>query len=129
MNLIDTVVLVAAINPTNEQHRVASDYLGLVGDEDEDTFVPTTTLLEFDLVMKGRKYTSSQRSAAFSWLSHQVPETRLISNSPNSIMIALELQEMGLGYFDSMIAALANQTSSAVVTPDKMISQVVSTKW
>jgi len=129
MNLLDTVALVAAMNPENEAHNRAVEYLNLLGNKTEDTFLPVMTLIEFDLVMKGRKYTPNQRRAAFSWLSYFVSEDKIISNSSSSVVLAIELQERGLNYFDSMISALAIEKNATVLTSDKMISQVADTKW
>ena len=128
MKLLDTIVLVAAANPENEYHGRAVEYLDFLGNKVEDTFLPMTTLIEFILVMKGRKYTPGQRRVVFSWLSNLVPENKIISNSSSSLGIAIELQEKGLSYFDSMISALAIEKNATVLTSDKMISQVAENK-
>jgi predicted nucleic acid-binding protein len=129
MKLLDTIVLIAVANPESEAHDRAVEYLDSLGNRAEDTFLPMTTLIEFDLVMKGRKYTSGQRRTVFSWLSHLVLENKIISNSSSSLGIAVELQEKGLSYFDSMISALAIEKNATILTSDKMISQVAETKW
>jgi len=129
MNLLDTVVLVAALNPKNEAHDRAVEFMNLLENEGEDTFLPMSALIEFDLVMKGRKYSPNQRRAAFSWLSFLVPENKIISNSSPSLVVAIELQEIGLSYFDSMISALAIEKNATILTSDKMISKVASTRW
>lgn len=72
---------------------MATEYLNFLGDKAEDTFLPMTTIIEFDLVLKGRRYTSGQRRAAFSWFSYLVPENRIIPISAPSSRIAMEVQE------------------------------------
>jgi predicted nucleic acid-binding protein len=129
MKLLDTMVLVAATNPKNEAHDKALQYLNFLGNRAGDTFLPMVVLIEFDLVMKGRKYTDGQRRAVFSWLSYFVSENKIISNSSSSLEIAIDLQERGLSYFDSMISALAIEKNATVLTSDKMISQVAGTNW
>lgn len=128
MQLADTVVLVAAINPGNANHDLAFRYLTLIGKDDE-TFVPLTSVIEFDLVMKGRKYTSSQRRDAFGWLSHMVPSVKIAFNSVLSMGEAIKLQESGMGYFDSLITGLAIEKNATVLTTDKEISKITKTKW
>jgi predicted nucleic acid-binding protein len=129
MKLLDTVVLVAAANPENEAHGKATRYLDFLGNDAQDTFLPMTTLIEFDLVMKGRKYSPGQRRAVLSWLSYLLPEGRIVANSATSLEIAIDLQEKGLSYFDSMISALAIEKGATILTSDKMISQVTATEW
>ena len=128
MQIVDTIVLVCAINPRSANYEKASHYLDLLG-KDEETLVPLVSVIEFDLVMKGRKYTSSQRKDAFEWLAHVTPSAKMTSNSALSIKAAVGLQESGMGYFDSLIAALAIDLDSIVLTKDKEISKVVRTKW
>ena len=128
MQLADTVVLVAAINPGNANHDLAFRYLTLIGKDDE-TFVPLTSVIEFDLVMKERKYTSSQRIDAFGWLSHMVPSVKIAFNSVLSMGEAIKLQESGMGYFDSLITGLAIEKNATVLTTDKEISKITKTKW
>jgi predicted nucleic acid-binding protein len=97
--------------------------------EDSETFLPTSSAFEFDLVLKGRGYTAGEREQTLEWLAHSVPRSKLISNSLSSLRGAAGLQEKGMGYFDSMIASLALETNSVVVTRDKEISQVAKTVW
>lgn len=127
MQLADTR-LGRTINPGNSNHDLSFRYLGLVG-EDEETFVPLTSVIEFDLVMKGRKYTSSQRKDAFGWLAHMVPSVKIAFNSVVYMREAIKLQESGMGYFDSLIAGLAIERNAAVLTTDKEISKITRTKW
>ena len=128
MQLTDTIVLVGAMNPKSEHHPKAKKYLSLVND-DQDTLVPAVSLVEFDLVMKGRNYTHDQRSDAFDWLSSFIPEGKIIPNSPSSLKIAVNLERNGLSYFDSLISAIAIEKDAIVLTTDEMISRVVQTEW
>jgi len=128
MQIVDTIVLVGAINPRSANHDLASRYVSLVG-KDEETFVPLVSAIEFDLVMKGRKYTSSQRRDAFEWLTHMVPSVKIACNSVFSLRTAIEFQESGMGYFDSLIAALAIERNATVLTTDEEISEVAKTRW
>ncbi|MGI0080325.1 MAG: PIN domain-containing protein [Nitrososphaerales archaeon] len=129
MQIADTIVLVAAINPRNKNHSLASRYLALMG-SDEETFLPIASAIEFDLVMKGRKYTPIQRRDALDWLEQVVPSSKIICNSLISLGGAAELQESRrMGYFDSIVTALAIEKNATVLTPDKQISEITRTKW
>lgn len=129
MQLLDTVVLVASLNAQSVHHRKAAGYLKLAEDSTSDYFVPLTALLELDLVMKGRDYTFNQRRDAFGWLANFVPDDKVLSNSVSSLKIASGLEEDGISYFDSLIAALAIEKDAIVLTPDKAISIVAKTNW
>jgi predicted nucleic acid-binding protein len=128
MQVTDTIVLVGSINPKSEHNAVAKKYLDLVG-TDQETFVPLANLIEFDLVMKGRKYTIDQRMDAFDWLSHFIPKEKIVSNSVTSLKMAAELQLGGLGYFDSLVSAIGIENEASVLTTDEMISRVTTTLW
>lgn len=128
LQLADTIVLVGSINSQSEHHAEAKKYLDLVG-KDQTTFVPLVNLIEFDLVMKGRNYTYNQRKDAFDWLSSFIPETKIITNSATSLKTAVELEESGLGYFDSLVSSIAMEKEAVVLTTDQMISKIVKTKW
>ncbi|MHB8566852.1 MAG: hypothetical protein ACYC7D_00865 [Nitrososphaerales archaeon] len=86
-------------------------------------------MIEFDLVMKGREYTSNQRKNAFDLLAGSIPEEKIISNSTDSLKIVIDVEEKGIGYFDSLISALAIEKDAVALTPDKVMSEVVKTKW
>jgi len=126
--LIDTVVLVGAINPKDHLHHDARRHLEEVS-HDPETFLPVSTSIEFDLVLKGRSYTFVERENALDWLASSIPSDKVTSISTASLRRAVELQERGMGYFDSIISALAITTSALVVTTDKAISKVAKTEW
>ncbi|MHB1867970.1 MAG: type II toxin-antitoxin system VapC family toxin [Nitrososphaerales archaeon] len=126
--ITDTMVLIGAINPRNPNHASASRYLNLVS-RDTETFVPLVSIMEFDLVMKGRAYTANQRKEAFEWLAESIPENKIISNSIHSIQTAVDLQESGMRYFDSLITAIAIEEDAVVLTKDNEISKAAKSKW
>jgi len=128
MQLIDAVVLVGATDPENSHHDLASRYLDLLRRDDE-TFLPLISAIEFDLVLKGRKYTIIQREDAFDWLSYFAPSFKIASNSISSIRTAVELQQSGMGYFDSLVTSLAIENDATVVTTDKEIGKIAKTRW
>jgi predicted nucleic acid-binding protein len=128
LQLLDTIVLVGSLNVESEHHSPASSHLSLLN-KDAETFVPLTTLLEFDLVLKSRNYTFNQRRDAFDWLSNFVPEAKIVPGSLASLKISTQLEESGMSYFDSLISGIAIERDATVLTPDKEISKVVKTLW
>jgi predicted nucleic acid-binding protein len=106
----------------------SSKHLDLVN-RSEETFVPSSSLTEFDLVMKGRNYTVNQRRDAFDWLANFIPETKIVFGSVGTFKIAAGLEEGGMSYFDSLISAAAIEKDATVLTPDEEISRVVNTAW
>jgi predicted nucleic acid-binding protein len=128
LQILDTIVLVGSMNTQSEYHSKASKHLNLVN-EDAETFVPLTTLIEFDLVMKGRNYTFNQRKNAFDWLTNFVSETKIVPSSVGSLKIAVGLGETGMGYFDALISAIAIEKDATVLTPDEEICKVAKIKW
>jgi predicted nucleic-acid-binding protein len=59
VRLLDTIVLVSAMNPANKYHKTEMSYLTRL-QSTQKTYVPTSTLTEFDLVMRNNEYTESE---------------------------------------------------------------------
>jgi predicted nucleic acid-binding protein len=125
---IDTIVLVGTINPKDESHSVAQAHMQSIS-SDPETFLPFSSALEFDLVLKARGYTDDERANALEWLVSSVPPGKVACNSLSSLTEAARLQKDGMSYFDSLIAALALGSDGVVVTKDREISGVVKTEW
>ncbi|MGH2626516.1 MAG: hypothetical protein ACRDHY_07700, partial [Anaerolineales bacterium] len=85
--------------------------------------------LEADLVMTSRGYGYAEREISWRALEHKIPTAKLLPNSLSSVQAALRLQEGGLEYFDSLVAALALENDAGVVTTDRSIASVVRTEW
>lgn len=128
MKLVDTVVIIGFLNPKDRVHERAVGHLRRVSSEDA-VVVPTVSLIETDLVMKLRGYNDSERQASWRALESEIPASKVIPSSASSIYGAVELQKQGMDYFDSLVASLAKETGSAVITTDKMIEGAVETEW
>lgn len=128
MRLLDTVVLVGALSPTDRLHEVASRHLATL-ETRRDTLVPASTLLEFDLIMRTRNYTPNEVGETWGALGEVTSERNILANMPSALGKAVELRERGLDYFDSLITALALSTKSVVVTNDRAIRKFVQTDW
>ncbi|MDG6988649.1 MAG: PIN domain-containing protein [Nitrososphaerota archaeon] len=128
MKLVDTVALIGYLNPRDRAHKRSVHHMERLTSDDE-VLVPVTSLVEADLVMKVRGYNDLERETSWAALESAVPGTKVVSNSVSSVRSAVELQKMGMDYFDSLIAALARESGSRVITTDASIEDVVQTEW
>ena len=128
MKLVDTVALIGYLNPKDKEYKRSVHHLERVSADDE-VFVPVTTLLEADLVMKIRQYSESERETSWAALESAIPREKVVPNSVSSIRSAAGLQKAGMDYFDSLIASLAKESDSDVITTDASIKDVVKTEW
>ncbi len=128
MRLLDTIVIVGALNVRDSHHRKASKYLDMLA-MDNDLFMPLSTLIEFDLLMKARDYTDDERRSSWIELAPKISSQKIIGQTASTFVRASELQNEGMGYFDSLITALAQVLNSSVITDDKDIAIHVETEW
>ena len=127
MKLLDTMVLVSAMNPGSKYHKTGMTYLrGLR--TSEATHVPTSTLIEFDLVMRNNGYTESEIADTWTALAPFV-ERKFVATIPSAHLAATGMRVKGLTYFDSLITALAKEMNATVITRDEEISKHVRIEW
>ena len=126
MKLLDTMVFVSAMNPSNKLHKTGMAYLNELKTS-ELTRVPTSSLVEFDLVMRNNDYTEDEISNTWGAVMPLV-EGSYVSTTPSAHLVAASLRMKSLTYFDSLIAALAIETNSVVVTRDDAIARHVKTE-
>ncbi len=128
MKLLDTVVIVGALNPDDKRYKRATAYLDALT-EDATSFIPLSTLIEFDLLMKARKYEDAERRTTWLEISPKIPFRKILSHMPTDLAKAAQLQNEGISYFDALIAALASEQKGTVITDDKSIAARVPTEW
>jgi predicted nucleic-acid-binding protein len=128
MKLIDTVAMIGFLNAKDRLHNRSSEHLERISEED-DIFVPVSSLIETDLILKTSGYTDSERDVSWAALGVKIPNGKVIQNSPASFRQALLYQKKGLDYFDSLIASLAKETASIIITTDKRIGEIIGTVW
>ncbi len=122
------MVIVGALNARDRHHGKASKYLETLA-TDNDVLVPLSTLMEFDLLMKARDYAYEERRSTWIELAPKISSQKIVSQTTSTFVRASELQNEGMGYFDSLITALAQELNSSVVTYDKQIAKHVETEW
>lgn len=128
MRLIDTVVIIGFLNANDRLHTRSLEHLQKISGQN-DIFVPVTSLIEADLLMKISGYSDSERDVSWGAIESEIPDKKVFPNSASSIRGALELQKSGIDYFDSLVASLAKETGSTVITTDKRIGDIVDTEW
>lgn len=128
MRLVDTIVIVGALNIRDRHHKKASKYLDMLA-MDNDLVIPLSTLMEFDLLMKARDYTDDERRSSWIELAPKISTQKILCETASTFVRAAELQREGMGYFDSLITALAQELNSSVITDDKDIAKHVETEW
>ncbi len=127
MKLLDTVILVAAMNPADKHHKIGIARLRDLRSE-KGIFVPSSTLTEFDLVMRNRGYEEHEVSETWRALVPFIGG-KVLATTPSAHLLAAEVRRSGLTYFDSLITALAKELGASVLTNDAEISKQVGTEW
>ncbi len=125
MKIVDTVYLVAYLDPGSSLHREAARLL-----EEElprgGARVSTAALIELDLVMKSRGYTWREREEAWLLLAAVIGDA-VEPLTPMDMAEAARLQESrGLDYFDSLIAAQCINRGADPATTDREILETVA---
>ncbi len=125
MEIVDTVYLVAFMNPEDPLHAEAVEVIGSV-EGARDRYVSQAALMELDLILKARRVPAGDRRKAWLLLSAVIPYEKILCLHPVDYARAVELQEeMGLDYFDSLIAAQALNRGARVLTTDERIKEAV----
>lgn len=127
MKLLDTMVLVSAMNPADKHHKNGMSHLRAL-QSNEKMLVPTSTLIEFDLVLRNSGYTETEIAETWTALAPLVGQ-KVLRTTPSTHLAAAEMRSERLTYFDSLIAALAKESQAVVVTRDIGISKHVATEW
>lgn len=128
MRLLDTVVFVGALNPLDQHHRAATRHLASLI-SDPDVFVPTSTLLELDLLFKARGYTTEERYQTWLELTPKIPAEKTTVQTATSFAVASELESEGMDYFDALLTARSLELGAKIVTDDKDIAKRAETQW
>ena len=127
MKLLDTVVFVSALNPDDRHHKTAIAHLKSLRTEQE-VFVPTSTLTEFDIALRNNGYTRSEIFETWQALAPMIGR-KLTPTTPTAHQMAAMLRLGGMQYFDSLITALAQEMKAIVITRDTEIIKRVETAW
>jgi predicted nucleic acid-binding protein len=126
MPVIDTMVLFAAANTTDRWHLIGKKALLLVN-TDMNWWVPSFSLLEFDLILKSRGQTPEQRMEKYGLLLHDYPNI-IEASYPVTPLIMHEVGRLEsvyeLDYFDAGVIATSLALDGKVATKDRQIQKV-----
>ncbi len=128
MPILDTVVLFAAADPLDRFHKDGVRQLGRVGGK---LLVGTFALMEFDVVLKSRGLSAAERMKEMALLMKDYPgvASSVHPISPSTLYLAaLDEQEFGLDYFDSLMAAEAAEHDGEMVSSDRGFDAVPNLK-
>jgi len=115
--LLDTLVLIASLDPAHPLHSRAMHHLHRVASGNE-VYVPSAALMEMDLELKSHGFHLEERREATASLLGYVPEDNVLPVTLETIIEAMDLEKIG-GYFDSLIGATAKLRSASVVSKDR----------
>ncbi len=131
--ILDTVALVAFVDPKHPLHQRGKKHVESLGAETGGVFVPSTSIVELDLVFKGAEFRSEQRSEIFGLLRRVIPDQKILPLTLAIMEKAIELDSRAKWtshYFDVILAAYAISYSAKIVTTDKMIPTLgVRVEW
>ena len=127
MKLLDTMVFVSALDPVDRYHQTAMSHMKSLRSS-QDTYVPTSTLTELDLVLRNNGYSRNEIFETWEALAPFIGRN-LTATTPTVHQAAAMLRLGGMMYFDSLITALALERNAIVVTRDVEISKRVRTEW
>lgn len=127
MKLLDTMVLVSAMNPADKYHKTGKAHLRTLQSSGEG-YVPTSTLMEFDLVLRNRGYYEGEIKETWDALAPMIGQ-KIVVTFASAHLAASDIRSKGVTYFDSLIATTAKERVAVVVTRDPAISRHVATEW
>ena len=128
IRLLDTDVIMCAINPKDQDHERGLYYLAMLA-EKANYYLPSEVLLEADLELKAYGYTYKEEQITFEELAVKIPARKILPVTPAILAVAIEYQAKGISYFDSLIITRAKLSNAIVVTRDEVIASYVETTW
>ena len=126
MRLLDTVVLIGALRENDKHYKKAVEHLKSL--DREETFVPSSSLLELDLELKAHEYTLEERITTLQDLTAAIPAYKILPITITSLIEAVKL-ETEMSYFDALIVALSNELDAVIVTTDEAIRKRAKWAW
>ena len=128
MPILDTVVIFAVADDKDRFHRAAKAQLSRLSSR---TRLASFALTEFDVVLRSRGYSVSQRARELLLLLRDYPRSASAVHavSPSTFVLASGVEgRLGLDYFDSLVAAEALQHDGRVVSSDREFDRVPGLK-
>ncbi len=127
MKLLDTMVIVSALNPRDSYNKTAMSHIKSLRSA-QDVYVPSSVLIELDLVLRNSGYFRNEILETWGALAPLIGR-KVAGTTPATHETAATLRTGGMTYFDSLITALALERKAVVVTRNVEISKRVETEW
>ena len=122
--IVDTVYLIAYLRPSDPLHSRAMEIMESLGGHRR---VSQASLIELDLLMKSRGFTTEERLKTWTFLRKIIPTEAIEPVNPQDFAIATLLTEKyGLDYFDALIAAQCITRNAKPLTTDKEIIEAIT---
>jgi predicted nucleic acid-binding protein len=116
VEIVDTVYLVAYLNPDDPRHEKALELINNLGMKRR---ISQAALIELDLLMKSRGFSPDERKRVWSIMEQIIPTDSIEVLVPLDFFIATSLyEEKGLDYFDALVAAQCIVRDAFPVTTD-----------
>lgn len=126
MQIVDTVVLIAFRDRIDPRYKRANEYVEI--SLRQEIFVPSATLLEFDLELTAHGVSDQTRASIHSTLARLIPHGRILPLTPTVLGRTAELSKLATwrgAYFDTMIAATGLEYGADfVITTDRKFSRL-----
>ena len=126
MPVIDTMILFATADTKHKYHNISKKALESVNDDD-DWWIPSFALVEFDLTLKSRGFSSEERMEKMTLLILKYPNLnqKILPITPTILHETCRLEDIyQLDYFDAGMAATAINIDGKIATVDKEILRV-----
>lgn len=127
MQIVDTAVLIAFLDKNDARYEKANQYVLDIGLR-EDLFVPSATVLEFDLALKAHGVAIETRVGELSRLARLIPDRKVLPLTPAVLARTAELSKRARwrdSYFDTVIAATGLEYGAdSVITTDRKFSRL-----
>ena len=131
--ILDTVALVGFLWIQSIRFTRRARSTSNLSEQKPVLYVPSTSIVEVDLVFKGAEFRFQQRKEIFGLLSQVIPEQKILPLTLSVMEKAIELDtkaKWASHYFDVIMAAYAISYSAKIVTTDKMIPTLgVRVEW
>ena len=130
MPVIDTMVLFATADTHHKWHMKSKKALQLVND-DNNWWIPSFALMEFDLTLKSRNFTSEDRMEKYSLLMLDYPNLnmKVFTITPAILHETSRIEELyTLDYFDAGMVASSLNLDGQIATVDKQILRIAEVK-
>jgi len=122
VEIIDTVYLIAYLNPDDPRHEEALEIINDLGMRR----VSQAALIELDLLMKSRGFSPDERRRTWSIMERIIPRDSIEVLIPLDFFTATMLyEERGLDYFDALVAAQCIVRDALPLTTDADILRAV----